>query len=137
MISNAAFTELKDLLKSGQTEQARNLLLALQAGYFTLMEENRHLRLRVRTLEHLLDAGTDFEHRLHVQDNLLMLDTDMGQCGPFCPMCHAADKSLILLEREQDKWVCPSCEAEFARKDKSRELAVVLPFRKTCEKLGL
>lgn len=135
MISNAAFTELKDLLKSGQTDQARDLLLALQAGYFTLMEENRHLGLRVQTLEHLL--GADPEHRLRMQDNLLMLDTDKGQCGPFCPMCHAADKSLILLEKDRDKWLCPSCEAEFAKKDKSRDLAVVLPFRKTCEKLGL
>ncbi len=138
MISNAAFTELRDLLKSDETERARDLLLSLQAGYFTLMEENRHLQLRVHTLEKLLGLDTGLTDKVHIRDKLVWLETDKGCKGPFCPVCLAADQSLIELEKDGPCLVCPSCEAEFAAEhEPQRERAVVLPFRKTCEKFGL
>lgn len=138
MISNAAFTELRDLLKSDDTERARDLLLSLQAGYFTLMEENRHLQLRVTALEKLLGLNTGFTDKVRVRDKLIWLDTEEGCKGPFCPVCLAADRSLIELEKDGPILICPSCEAEFAfEHEPQRERAVVLPFRKTCKKLGL
>ena len=134
MISNAAFTELRDLLRSGESEKARDLLLALQAGYFTLMEEIQHLQLRVHTFEELLPVAG----HVCTRNGLGWIETEAGLKGPFCPLCHSTDGSLIRLEDERaeadSQWHCPSCEAHYPHgcPDTDRHRAVVLPFQKTC-----
>lgn len=139
MISNAAFTELRDLLRSGESEKARDLLLALQAGYFTLMEEIQHLQLRVHTFEELLPVAG----HVCTRNGLVWIETEAGLKGPFCPLCHSTDGSLIRLEDEgaeaDSQWHCPSCEAHYPHgcPDTDRHRAVVLPFQKTCRKLGI
>ena len=139
MISNAAFTELRDLLKSGESEKARDLLLALQAGYFTLMEEIQHLQLRVHTFEELLPVAG----HMRTRSGLIWMETEAGLKGPFCPLCHSTDGSLIRLEEECEEagsqWYCPSCEARYPHgcSETGQHRAVVLPFKKTCKKLGL
>ncbi len=126
MISNAAFTELRELLETGQSDRARTLLLSLQAGYFTLTEEIQHLQLRVSNFEDMLACSRNVHHR----EGLVWLEVAGRQEGPFCPLCHGTDASLIRLEHVADEVVCPSCHARYSAPGAKRRKAALLPFEK-------
>lgn len=126
MLSTAAFSELRDLIRNGQGKEARNRLLALQAGCLALQEENRHLRLRLEALEGMVR----FKDHPKNDGGLLWIETDEGREGPFCPMCHEADQSLIRLRPHHGAWRCPSCETTVAKAGNGETLAAVLPFDK-------
>lgn len=133
MISNAAFKELRTLLDSGQSDKAKERLLALQAGYFSLMEEIQHLHLRITCFEDLLACSKN----VRKTDGLVWLEAPGGRVGPFCPLCHETDKSLIRLNKSADCLICPSCEAEYPLPAPARHKAALLPFDKSCRRLGL
>ena len=126
MLSTSAFSELRDLIRNGQGKEARNLLLSLQAGCLTLQEENRHLRLRLDALEDMVRV----EDNLKNDGRLLWLETEAGRKGPFCPMCHGADKSLVRMHRHHGSWRCPSCETSIPEARDENTPATILAFDK-------
>ncbi len=132
MISSNGFTKLQDLLARGRSSEAASLLHALQAGYFALLEEIQHLRVRISSLEELTDA----EAHVRSDGDLVWFDFNGESRGPCCPLCHDTDGSLISLENRGEDWFCPSCQSRYARQPPGRR-ADVIPFRKTCRRLGL
>lgn len=137
MISNTAFTELRELLQLGHEDEARRVLQNMQAGYLALLEENHHLKLRLEALEEL--AGVH-ESGIHEREGAVWVDTPNGVKGPYCALCHSADGSLVRLDRDGDFHVCPSCQSVYdgaARERGGKRHATELSFREACSKLGL
>ncbi len=128
MITNAAFSELRHLLDSNRPEEAKEALRNLQAGYFSLLDEIDHLHLRITSFEDLLCLS-----KVRRGDDDLIwfsMPDSMKKAGPFCPLCHDTDNSLIHLEKNGDDWLCPSCHAQYQGEGNSRKKAALLPFDK-------
>ena len=131
MLTNAAFTELRQLLDSNKPEKAKEVLFSLQAGYFSLLDEIDHLHLRITSFEDLLALSK----AVSKEDGLIWFTPSRSKTkiGPFCPLCYSADKSLIRMAEERASegakdWVCPSCRARYP--GPGRKKAILLPFSK-------
>ncbi len=125
MISNSAFTQLRQLIKNGQSVKSFELLLNLQARFITLQEETRHLRLRISNFENLLACSKNTS----IKDGLVWLNIAGVSKGPFCSLCHDTDKSLIALEQDGADWRCPACNALYGCPASGRS-AVIVPIDK-------
>ncbi len=133
MLSTASFSEFKSLLDRGRAEEARKLLLRLQAERFALREQVRHLLLRVTALEGLLPSSLS----ALLEGGLLWMEGPEGRKGPFCPLCHEADEGLVALVQKEGDWACPSCGARIPKRSKAPDGAELIPFTEACRRLGI
>jgi len=119
------FKTIHALFLQGQYEEARLLLMELQAHYIALWDEVSVLKRQVR----------EFEDILFLSQNLV---TEEGQCwlrmggvrhGPFCKPCYEYAGKLFRLERHKKVWRCPYCGLLHNREPALREtLAVNSPL---------
>lgn len=107
MLEYYRYKEVSDLYAQQRPDEARRLLMDLQARYIAMCDENATLRMRVQ----------EFENILYMAKNLIFdgskywLITGTIKQGPFCQACHDREGALIRLEEAGDEWLCPVCGA--------------------------
>jgi hypothetical protein len=107
MLDYYRFKDIDDLFGMGRHEEARHLLMEMQASYISVCEENSTLRMQVH----------EFEDILYLARNLVFdgacywLITGGIKQGPFCPHCYNRGGILIRLDFEEGLWRCVSCGA--------------------------
>ena len=135
MLEYAAFKAIHALFKLGRFEEARRILMELQARYIALCDENDVLKKQVR----------EFEDILFLSQNLIpdgeqyWLRSGGVRHGPFCKSCYEYTGKLLRLERHGKVWRCPYCGLLNSRTPNQRQAAPenspsalqgkILPFR--------
>jgi hypothetical protein len=123
------FKEINKLFLQGHYEEARLLLMELQARYIALHDEVRVLQKQVQ----------EFEDILFLSQNLV---TEGGQYwlrmgsvshGPFCKPCYEYTGKLIRLESHKSVWRCPYCGLLHSREPAFHE---ALPVNSPQARLG-
>ena len=107
MLDYYRYKDVLELFVNGQTEEAKYLLMELQARHIALTDENSNLKTQVQ----------EYEDILFISKNLLFdgscywLMTSGVKQGPFCRNCYAQDGQLIRLVEMTDAWRCPNCNS--------------------------
>lgn len=114
MLDYYHFKDIDDLFAKGRRDEARHLLMEMQARYIAVCDENSTLRMQVH----------EFEDILYLSRNLVF----DGACywliaggvkqGPFCQRCYNRDGALIRLDADpagDGRWRCVSCGAAHRR----------------------
>ena len=105
MLDYYRYKDVLELFVNGQAEEAKYLLMELQARHIALTNENSNLKNQVQ----------EYEDILFISKNLLFdgssywLMTSGIKQGPFCRDCYAHNGQLIRLVEMPDAWRCPSC----------------------------
>ena len=125
MLDYWKFKEINALLAQGHFEEARRMLMALQARYIALYDEVGVLKKQVQEFEDILFLSqnliTDEEH--------CWLQTGNIRHGPFCKSCYEYAGKLIRLESRKHVWRCPYCGVLHSREASSPvDCAVTSPF---------
>ena len=131
MLEYYRYKDVSELYAQGRAEEALRLLQELQARYIAMCDENATLRVRIQ----------EFENVLYLSNNLIFdgycywLLTGSIKQGPFCQACYDREGALIRLERAEDEWNCPVCNASCERMPVHHALprraprtAKILPF---------
>jgi hypothetical protein len=135
MLNYYRFKEVLELFSQNREEEARRILMDLQARHITLCDENAALRARIR----------EFESVLYLAKNMIFdgvcywLLTGSVRQGPFCRSCYERNGAmfrLVQLEPPNDgEWTCPSCGTFHERSGKPPKagrrapgLAKIIPF---------
>ena len=119
------FKAIHELLLQGRYEQARLLLMELQARYIALHDEVRVLKQQVREFEDILFLSQN----LVTEGERYWLRTGGVRHGPFCKPCYEYTGKLIRLEGHQRVWRCPYCGLLYGREQALPEfLAVNAPL---------
>ena len=107
MLDYYRYKDVLELFVNGQTEEAKYLLMELQARHIALTDENSNLKTQVQ----------EYEDILFISKNLLFdgscywLMTSGVKQGPFCRDCYSQDGQLIRLVEMPDAWRCPNCNS--------------------------
>ena len=107
MLDYYKYKEINELYAQNRDEEARRMLMDMQARYIALCDENATLRTRVQ----------EFENVLYLANNLIFdgfcywLLTGSIKQGPFCQSCYEREGALIRLEHGDGEWSCPVCNA--------------------------
>ena len=107
MLDYYRYKDVLELFVNGQTEEAKYLLMELQARHIALTDENSTLKNQVQ----------EYEDVLFIAKNLLFdgscywLMTSGIKQGPFCRDCYAHNGQLIRLVEMPDAWRCPNCNS--------------------------
>ena len=131
MLEYYRYKEVSDLYAQNRVEEARQILVELQARYIAMCDENATMRLRIQ----------EFENVLYMANNLIFdgfgywLLTGSVRQGPFCRMCYEREGALIRLEHLDDELNCPVCNASCERMPMRQEMprrsqrtAKIIPF---------
>jgi hypothetical protein len=116
MLDYWKFKEVNALFVQGHVEEARRMLMELQARYIALHGEFHVLQKQVR----------DFEDILFLSQNLLTegehcwLRTGGIKHGPFCKPCYEYTGKLMRLESHTSVWRCPYCGLLHSREGPAR-----------------
>ena len=116
MLEYYTFKEINELVVHGQVEEARRILMEVQARYIALCDEVCMLKQQIR----------DFEDILFLSQNLIgegekywLLGGEM-RYGPFCKPCYDYSGKLMRLEAHKNVWRCPYCGLLQNREDMLR-----------------
>jgi hypothetical protein len=99
------FKEIKALFVQGHFEEARRMLMELQARYIALYDEVGVLKKQVQEFEDILFLS----HNLRMEGGQYWLRTGSVRHGPFCKPCYDYTGKLIRLENHKSVWRCPYC----------------------------
>ena len=119
MLDYYRFKDIDDLFARGRNDEARHLLMEMQARYIAVCDENSTLRMQVH----------EYEDILYLSRNLVFdgacywLVTGNIKQGPFCRHCYNRDGALIRLDAEagdgsgpgDGRWRCVCCGAVHER----------------------
>lgn len=102
-----SFSSLKDILVGVDNVQAIGTLMDLQQQAYSILDENRELRLKLEEIERIQETS----HTLSFRDGAYYKENDEN---PYCPNCWDSNHKLIHLVlaprgvRSGNK-KCPSC----------------------------
>jgi hypothetical protein len=99
------FKEVSELFIRGHCEEARRILMKLQARYIALYDEVHVLKKQVQELEDILFLSQN----LTVEGEQYWLRTGSIKHGPFCKPCYEYIGKLVRLESHKSVWRCPYC----------------------------
>jgi hypothetical protein len=135
MLDYCTFKEIHELFIRGHFEEARRILMELQARYIALYDEVGVLKKQVQEFEDILFLAQN----LITEGEQYWLRTGSLKHGPFCKPCYDYTGKLIRLESHKNVWRCPYCGLLHSRASASRmALAVnsplvrqgkIIPFR--------
>jgi hypothetical protein len=117
MLDYWSFKEINELFVQGHYEEARRILMELQARYIALYDEVSVLKKQIQ----------EFEDILFLSQNLVMegeqcwLRTGSDRHGPFCKPCYEYTGKLIRLESHTSVWRCPYCGLLYSQEPVFRE----------------
>lgn len=104
--------KIADLFMKGQHDEARYLLMDMQAHYISMSEENTLLRRQVQEFEDTLSLSRN----LVFDGSSYWLSADSARQGPYCPHCHHRNGSLVRMvtrlvspARQAWQWHCLVC----------------------------
>jgi sarcosine oxidase delta subunit len=115
------FKAIHELLLQGQYEQARLLLMELQARYIALHDEVRVLKEQVQEFEDILYLSQN----LVAEGEQYWLRTGGVRHGPFCKPCYEYTGKLIRLAGHKKVWRCPYCGLLYSREQSPSGLSAV------------
>ncbi len=107
MLDYYRYKDVLELFCNGQAEEAKYLLMELQARHVALTDENMNLKGQVQEYEDILFISKN----LIFDGSCYWLMTSGVKQGPFCRHCYAQDGQLIRLVEMSDAWRCPNCNA--------------------------
>ena len=105
MLDYLKFKEINALFAQGHFEEARRILMELQARYIALYDEVSVLKKQVQEFEDILFLA----HNLRTEGEQYWLRTGSIKHGPFCKPCYDYTGKLIRLESHTSVWRCPYC----------------------------
>ena len=105
MLNYWQFKEIHELFVRGQVEEARRILMELQARYIALCDEVSILQKQVQEFEDILFLSQN----LVAEGDQYWLRTGSIKQGPFCKPCYEHTGKLIRLESHKSVWRCPYC----------------------------
>lgn len=108
MLDYYRFKDIDDLFAKGRSDEARHLLMEMQARYIAVCDENSSLRMQVHEYEDILFLARN----LIFDGSCYWLITGNIKQGPFCLHCYNRDGALIRLDSElsgDGRWHCVSC----------------------------
>ena len=105
MLDYLKFKEINALFAQGHFEEARRILMELQARYIALYDEVSVLKKQVQEFEDILFLANN----LHTEGGQYWLRTGSIRHGPFCKPCYDYTGKLIRLESHTSVWRCPHC----------------------------
>ena len=105
MLDYLKFKKINALLVQGHFEEARRMLVELQARYIALSDEVSVLKKQVQEFEDILFLS----HNLRMEGGQYWLQTGSVKHGPFCKPCYDYTGKLIRLESHKNVWRCPYC----------------------------
>ncbi len=105
MLQYYRFKEMNEMIMQGREEEARRILMELQAHYIALCDELRVLKNQVREFENIFFLSQNL-----IQDSgHYWLRTGSLRHGPFCKSCYDGAGKLIRLEEHASVRRCPYC----------------------------
>ena len=107
MLDYYRYKDVLELFCNGQAEEAKYLLMELQARHVALTDENMNLKGQVQEYEDILFISKN----LIFDGSCYWLMTSGVKQGPFCRHCYAQDGQLIRLVEMSDAWRCPNCNS--------------------------
>jgi hypothetical protein len=135
MLDYMNFKKIKALFVQGHFEEARRMLMELQARYIALYDEVGVLKKQIQEFEDILFLS----HNLHLEGGQYWLRTGSVRHGPFCKPCYDYTGKLIRLESHHSVWRCPYCgllhsrepavQAALAVNGPLAQQGKVIPFR--------
>ena len=135
MLDYYTFKKIHALFMQGHFEEARRMLMELQARYIALCDEVNVLKQQVQEFEDIIFLAQN----LMTEGEQYWLRTGGVKHGPFCKPCYEYTGKLIRLENHKNVWRCPYCGLLYSREPVSRmALAAnsppvrqgkILPFR--------
>ena len=105
MLDYWKFKEIHELCIRGHFEEARRILMELQARYIALYDEVGVLKRQVQEFEDILFLSQN----LIADGGQYWLRTGSVKHGPFCKPCYEYTGKLIRLESHKSVWRCPYC----------------------------
>lgn len=105
MLDYYHFKDIDDLFAKGMRDEARHLLMEMQAKYIAVCEENATLHMQLHEFEDILYLSRN----LVFDGTCFWLITGGIKQGPFCQTCYNRDGALVRLDYESDEWKCVSC----------------------------
>jgi hypothetical protein len=105
MLDYWKFKEIHVLFMQGHFEEARRILMELQARYIALYDEVSVLKKQVQEFEDILFLAQN----LVTEAGQYWLRTGSIRHGPFCKPCYDYTGKLIRLESHKSVWRCPYC----------------------------
>ena len=92
--------EIAELVKKYNDQDLYERIVKLQEEILQLREDNLGLREQVKALKETADVST----RLHRVGNQYFLDDDTNRERPYCLTCWDADRKLVSLFVNKDKF---------------------------------
>ena len=105
MLNYYIFKEINALFMQGHVEEARRMLMDLQARYLALCDEVSMLKRQVQEFEDILFLAQNFI----TEGEQCWLRTGSIKHGPFCKPCYEYSGKLMRLECHRTVWRCPYC----------------------------
>ena len=121
MLDYWSFKEIHALFIQGHFEEARRILMELQARYIAMHDEVSVLKKQVQEFEDILFLSQN----LVTQGEQYWLRTGGVMHGPFCKPCYEYTGKLIRLESHKSVWRCPYCGLLHSREPAPPEALVV------------
>ena len=121
MLDYWSFKEIHELFIQGRFEEARRILMELQARYIALHDEVRVLKKQVQEFEDILFLSQN----LITEGEQYWLRTGSVRHGPFCKPCYEYTGKLIRLESHKSVWRCPYCGLLHSREPAPQEALVM------------
>ena len=105
MLDYWQFKKINELFVLGRFEEARRMLMELQARYIALHDEVSILKEQVQDFEDIIFLSQN----LVVEEGQYWLRAGGVRHGPFCKPCYEYAAKLIRLESHSNVWRCPYC----------------------------
>jgi hypothetical protein len=121
MLAYWNFKKINELFLQGHYEEARLLLMVLQARYIALYDEVAVLKKQVQEFEDIFFLAQN----LVTEGGQYWLRTGSVRHGPFCKPCYEYTGKLIRLESHKNVWRCPYCGLLHSREPLFQEALAV------------
>lgn len=109
---NDTLSSLKDILVGLDNAQAMGTLIELQQQAYSILDENRELRLKLEDIQRL----DEMSHKLTFRSNAYFLE---GDENPYCTKCWDADKKMVHLTKTErasmrlGNKICTNCKSYY------------------------
>ncbi len=113
MLDYYKYKEVLGLFLKGKVDEAKKLLMELQARHIAMADENNILKAQLQEYEDILYIAKNL---IFDGENYWLMTGNIKQ-GPFCPHCYSETGVLIRLIDGHSGMRCPMCGSISSRHD--------------------